>query len=246
MPPPKKCPDPGAPAWMLTFGDMNTLLLTFFVFLITTMTVDIKKFNLVLSAFQGAIGVMEQGKSINLTREELMNMGQKTERLGQQKQIVRPTQEVQQILGWISKNFKKKEVQVQITERGFKILLTDEAIFERGSDRLTPDARNLVGRIAYFLNTVVPRDNLRVEGHTDDVPIEGARGFRSNLVLSAARAARVYEALENFGVRPERMSIAGYGAMRPVKRREGESIEAWRARNRRVEIVVLWRQGESG
>jgi len=225
---------------MVTFGDMNTLLLTFFVFLITTMTIDVRKFNLVLSAFQGAVGVLEQGRTINLTNEELMNMGTTTARLGKEDDIVRPRQEVQQILGWIQQNLQEANAMVEISERGMKVLLTDKAIFDVGSDEVKPEGAELLDRIAFFLNTIVPGDDFRIEGHTDDKPIEGGRRFQSNLELSAARAARVYEHFQRQGIRKERMSIAGYGEARLLPRREGEDKEAWRSRCRRVEIAVIW------
>lgn len=225
---------------MVTFSDMNTLLLTFFVFLITTMTIDIKKFNLVISAFQGAVGVLEQGRSINLTNEELMNMGTTTAKLGQSDDIVRPRQEVQQILGWIQQNLQEANAMVEVSERGMKVLLTDKAIFDVGSDEVKPEGAELLGRIAFFLNTIVPGDDFRIEGHTDDRPLEGGRRFRSNLDLSAARAARVYENFQRQGIRKERMSIAGYGEARPLPRKPDEDEETWRGRCRRVEIAVIW------
>lgn len=238
----KKCPV-GTPGWMATFADMNTLLLTFFVLLVSTMTIDIKKFNLVLSAFKGAVGVLEQGRTINLTREELMNSGQKPERLAKQDDITRPRQEVQQVLGWISQSSDRQEIQAEVTERGLKILLTDKVLFGPGSAELSTRGANLISEIANnFLKVVVPDDNIRIEGYTDDLPQEGS-AFRSNLELSAARAASVYYLLEKMGIVKKRMSIAGYGDQRSMPRRDNETIEDWRNRNRRVEIVVIWKEG---
>lgn len=238
-----------APQWMITFGDMNTLLLCFFVFLVTVMTLDVRKFNLVLSAFQSAVGVLEEGKSINLTQEELLNMGQRPEKLGAGQEIVQPQAGVDRVMGWLEQNIVqggRNEVQVEVNERGLKIMLTDKALFERGSDQLRPEADELVGKLVFFLNNIVPSDEFRIEGHTDDVALEGLNLFRSNLDLSAARAARIYERLARDGVSKARMSIAGYGEMRPLERRDGEDIETWRARNRRVEIAVIWKENENG
>jgi chemotaxis protein MotB len=77
---------------------------------------------------------------------------------------------------------------------------------------------------------------LRVEGHTDDVPIHTVR-FRSNWNLSTARATRVVEFLSTrAGIAPARLSAAGYGEFHP---RGPNDSPAGRARNRRVDIVVL-------
>lgn len=237
----QKKPEEGPPAWLTTFGDMNTLLLTFFVFLITTMTIDIKKFNLVLSAFQSAVGVLEEGRTISLLREELMSLGNRPEKLGEQEDVVRPTRVEEMILGWVRDLQKDVQVRTEVTERGVSVLLTDATLFAPGQADLRPSAQPLLNRIATFLREVVPYAEIRVEGHTDDRPIEGG-AFRSNMELSAARAASVFSYLAEQNVDSRRMSIAAYGALRPLERRGDESLEEWRARNRRVEIAVLWKK----
>lgn len=232
--------------WMTTFADMTTLLLVFFVLLISMMTIDVKKFNLVLSAFRDAVGVLEQGSSINLTQEELMNMGQRPEVLAERDEIIRPKHEVQQVLGWISENMERQDVQVEVTQRGFKIMLTDEALFDQGSSEIKPEARALMERIGFFLQTIVPGEEFRIEGHTDDVPIEEKAKFGSNIELSASRATTVYDYLHGTGIDPTRMSVVGYGPNKPQARRPDESLEDWRARNRRVEIAVIWKEEANG
>ena len=63
--------NPGSPAWMATYGDMVTLLLCFFVLLFALSTIDMQKFKIIMSSFQGSIGVLEAGKTIE--NEELIN-----------------------------------------------------------------------------------------------------------------------------------------------------------------------------
>jgi chemotaxis protein MotB len=99
---------------------------------------------------------------------------------------------------------------------------------------MTPTARELVGRVAL---AVKPFDRaLRIEGHTDNVPIS-TREFRSNWELSAVRAATVIGFLiERVEFDPRRLSAAGYGEFHP--RVANDSADN-RARNRRVDIVIL-------
>jgi chemotaxis protein MotB len=118
--------------------------------------------------------------------------------------------------------------------RGLVLSLPVEATFATGSADVQRDAQQLIGRIA---STVQPLGNaLRIEGHTDDVPIRTAR-YESNWELSTARASAVVAFLiHGAGVEPARLSAAGYSEFHP--RAPNDNAEN-RARNRRVDIVVL-------
>ena len=107
-------------------------------------------------------------------------------------------------------------------------------IWWRCGDELSPTAEVLIGRVAAVLADAP--NQVRVEGHTDDVPIHTWR-FNSNWDLSTARATRVVEFLSSrAGIAPARLSAAGYGEFHP---RASNDTAASRARNRRVDIVVL-------
>jgi chemotaxis protein MotB len=118
--------------------------------------------------------------------------------------------------------------------RGLVLSLPVEATFATGSADTQPDALALIGRIATALR---PLGNaLRIEGHTDDVPIHTAR-YGSNWELSTARASAVVAYLiVKAQVEPERLSAAGYAQFHP---RVANDSPVNRARNRRVDIVVL-------
>jgi chemotaxis protein MotB len=118
--------------------------------------------------------------------------------------------------------------------RGLVLSLPEGATFDVGRAEVSASARDLMARIA---ETLRPLDNaIRIEGHTDDTPIHTAR-YGSNWELSTARASAVVAYLiETHAFGPERLSAAGYGEFHP--RVANDSAEN-RARNRRVDIVVL-------
>ena len=121
-----------------------------------------------------------------------------------------------------------------MTPEGFVISLHELGFFDSGEARLMPGAGDKIKRIAEVLMQYGL--DMRVEGHTDDVPIHNAQ-FASNWDLSTARAMAVAMMLVNeSGVDPQKISIAGYGQYHPAA--TNDTPEGRRA-NRRVDIVVV-------
>jgi len=126
------------------------------------------------------------------------------------------------------------KLQVLLETRGIVVSLRDQSSFTSGSDEIQPSALNSIGEVASIIRELP--NSVRLEGHTDSVPIHNAR-FRDNWSLSAARSAAVLGLLESrFGIPAMRLAIAAYADNRPAA--ENESAEG-RARNRRVDIVIL-------
>lgn len=113
------------------------------------------------------------------------------------------------------------------------IRMKSAILFSEAQAVLTPQAREVLAGLAPVLARAPSR--LRVEGHTDDVPIHSPQ-FPSNWELSTARAISVIQYLEEQGFEPERLSVAGYGEFHPFVPNDSSQS---RALNRRVEIVVL-------
>jgi chemotaxis protein MotB len=124
-------------------------------------------------------------------------------------------------------------IEMTTNSRGFVISLPEAGSFPAGSAELSPAAIAVMADLAERLRDVP--NAIRVEGHTDDVPISTPQ-FASNWALSTARATRVVELLIDEGIDPGRLAVAGYAEHRP--RLPNDSPSA-RARNRRVDIVVL-------
>lgn len=133
------------------------------------------------------------------------------------------------------------EIQIGMTERGLVVSFAQTTLFPSGEDVISPDAYEGVGKVASAIARMP--NHIRLEGHTDAVPINTPR-FHSNWDLSSARAIALLKILtERFGVPPDKLSVAGYADTAPVASNEtGEG----RARNRRVDIVILNDQGAKG
>jgi len=236
-----------APFYMLTFGDLNSLLLTFFVLLIASASFDVKKFNLIVSAFQGSFGVFSGGKLV--TPADLPDLGVKPTEISESAGSIvsiakRESSDVSEELRQAVSDGK---VEIQESEEGLVIQVTDQMLFDQGSpDLKAADAKKLLSKVGKVLNSIEGlRDrNIRIEGHTDDLstPFEN-RGIsyksNSNWELSALRATNVLRFLNETGVDAKRLSAAGYGEFKPLPKKPDETDDQWRARNRRVDIVVL-------
>lgn len=118
--------------------------------------------------------------------------------------------------------------------RGLVVSMPDDAAFPTGSADATADARRLIGRVGEALRSVPNR--IRIEGHTDDVPIRTPK-YASNWELSTARASAVVAFLiTEAKIDPRRLSAAGYGEFHPLNPND---TGPRRARNRRVDVVIL-------
>ncbi len=129
---------------------------------------------------------------------------------------------------------KSGKVQLKMTARGLIISLREAAFFASGDDTVAPASYPILGKICEVIAQV--SNPLRLEGHTDSIPIHNSR-FRSNWELSAARAIATMELLRTrFGMEPERMAIAGYAENAPS---DTNDTDEGRSHNRRVDLVVL-------
>jgi chemotaxis protein MotB len=126
------------------------------------------------------------------------------------------------------------KLEVSLETRGIVVSLRDRSYFKSGSDEVTVAALNSIGEVASVIRELP--NSVRLEGHSDSVPIHTQK-FRDNWSLSAARSAAVLTALElRFGIPAGRLAIAAYADNQPLA--ANESAEG-RARNRRVDIVIL-------
>ncbi len=133
---------------------------------------------------------------------------------------------------------EKGQLQVSLQHRGLVISLRDASFFSAGDDVIYPGAYSTIEKIAQVIRQLP--NPVRLEGHTDAVPIHTSR-FRTNWELSAARGIATLELLSSrFGVPPGRMAVAGYAETMPLE--SNATIEG-RAHNRRVDVVILSETG---
>ncbi len=124
-------------------------------------------------------------------------------------------------------------ITVRRTELWIEVEINSDILFPTGSATLEGSARQSLGTLADVLRDVP--NGVRVEGHTDNIPIATAQ-YPSNWELSAARAASVVHLFADHGVQPQRLAMMGYGEFRP---RESNALAEGRNRNRRVMVIIL-------
>jgi chemotaxis protein MotB len=136
----------------------------------------------------------------------------------------------------LSQEISDKQVLLERTNRGLIISMANDILFDSGKAKLKKDAYPILKKIAVVLNENVPERDVGVEGHTDNLPIKHS-SWKSNWELSTARATSVLHYLiDECQVAPQRLSAIGYGEFRPIA---SNDTKAGRAKNRRVEIIIL-------
>lgn len=134
----------------------------------------------------------------------------------------------------IDQNHYDKSIKLEENDRGIVIHILDEILFPSGSANLNAGSLVILNKIASILKKL-PND-IRVEGHTDNVPIH-TEAFPSNWHLSIARALNTaYYLINSEGLMPDKVSIVGYSEYKPI---DSNNTPEGRANNRRVDIVIL-------
>jgi len=220
-----------APPWMISWADMTTLLWACFVLLWSFSTLDLVKFQKAMSSLHGAFGVLEGGAMVlspgdipSPYRSDLL-----VEASGARMEEIK-----QRVKRQAEESGYGDSIETSIDARGLMIRFADTALFDPGKTDLKPGVIPVLDSIATELSQI--SNLVQVEGHTDSTPINTVQ-FPSNWELSTGRAAEiVHYMIEVGGIAPERMSAAGYAFYHPVA---PNTTSEGRARNRRVDIIVL-------
>lgn len=222
------------PLWLATYSDMVTQLLAFFVLIVALSSMDVAKFHQANLSIKSAFGLLPSGRSI-LYEEGLNTAGDEEagrspfERDWEQLMSVG-----ERVRGAVAKAGLTGQVDLAVEERGLVIRFADRVLFDSGKALLKSDARVILDSVGEILKNIP--NLIRVEGHTDNVPINTER-YPSNWELSTARATVVVRYfIERGFLPPGRLSAAGYGEFKPVASNENEE---GRRRNRRVDVVIL-------
>ncbi|MGE3724467.1 MAG: flagellar motor protein MotB [Candidatus Sericytochromatia bacterium] len=225
--------------WMVSFADFMTLLFALFVVLFAVSSVDQQKYQQMTESVEKAFGVIpQQGDGLLESRPGTPS----------QVSIVPPvvqyppmnpvksspdktTEQMQNLLKQAPELAKMMSLRQE--ERGLVLQLQESLFFDSGSAQLKPNALPPLKKLVAALEKMPL--SLRVEGHTDNIPVKGS--FGSNWALSAARATQVLQfLLQHSKIQPQRLSMAGYGEYHPIA---SNSDESGRRKNRRVDIVLL-------
>ena len=227
----------GEAGWITTFSDMMSLLLTFFILLFSISSVETVKFKQILESIQSALGVENVPEAGTREGLEMVNIEaqSKTDAVDEfggmvKKELNKIKSSVEE---FIEKNQLNGHVSVKVDDRGAVITISDFVLFPEGSATFTPSAKPILKKMTPLLKQFPYL--VRVEGHTDNLPISNSK-YPSNWELSAARAAGIVRFYVRNGIDPHRLVAVGYAEFRPIA---DNSTPEGREKNRRVEIVYV-------
>jgi len=221
----------GAPAWVVTFGDLMSLLLCFFVLLLSFSEMDRNKYRIVSGAMKNAFGIQRKRPVFESPKGQKMI----SKEFDQAIVLVKVQDVIDPILQELEQEFKefKDSIDIVVEEDEVTIRMMGEATFDTGQTILRKEFAPLLLKIGTVLGKT--KGQIIIAGHTDNVPLKGGP-YKSNLGLSMARAGSVAEfLLKSTSLDPKRISAMGFGEHRPL---ESNDTKQGRQKNRRVEIIV--------
>jgi len=215
-------------AWMVTFSDLITLLITFFVLLLSMSSMDTKKLKEMFGSLQGALGVLEYGKNTEINANPIVSLSGFEE-----SEVAKAAHTLQDMMAQQRRGsgFSLSGVEVFADARGLIVRLPNKILFKSGSTALSPSVLPFLDDIAGFLARTGYL--VRVEGHTDNVALSSSV---SNWELSMNRAIKVLRYLIDKGqLSPRGFSAVGYADQKPIAPNDSEE---GRAKNRRAELII--------
>ena len=223
----KKKDDVKTDAWLASYGDLMTLLCTFFILLLSFSNIEVAKFKRFMSSLQGSSGVLGEQDGSSIVQKEMSKPDLAEINQDVLKQFIEGLENENEAL------MEDGGVTFEQTDDGLIIRIGSPLLFESGGDILKIDSYPILKKIADLINIV--KCNVRVVGHTDNRPIHSVR-FPSNWDLSAARAMVVLKYFVNTCyVNPRIIEAVGKGQYDPIA---SNDILEERRRNRRVEILL--------
>lgn len=261
--PPQKQESAGVPAWVMTFADLMTLLMCFFVLLLAFSEMDAAKFKQLSGSMKDAFGVQAEievrsipkGTSVvaqefspgrpdpsalNQVRQFTIDSNRNTlDALSREiKEIEETREHARRLRLALKKEIEQGSVSIETEGKRIIVRILENASFDSGFAYVRTDFKPALVKIGELIDN--NSGKITVSGHTDNIPIRNER-FRSNWELSTSRAVSVaHDVLDASTLSPENIMVTGHADTRP--RASNESIEN-RAKNRRVEISIV-RGGE--
>ncbi|MCX7025548.1 MAG: flagellar motor protein MotB [Spirochaetes bacterium] len=227
----------GIGEWVVTYGDMVTLLLCFFVAMFTTTDAEVTQINVMISSLNN-IGMGGSTGGNTLSTGKLAELGNTIASLPSLEKGKMLATAKKKAIALFQPEIQSNKVRISSDERGVVISLMSDAFFRPGSAELDiEETRDTLLRLADLLNSKELADRrFRIEGHTDSSPVDPAGKWGSNWELSAARSINTLKYIADFGVEERRFSVAGFADTVPIALND---TEEGRAYNRRVDIVII-------
>ncbi len=225
----KKCKNiiikQGLDDWVMTYGDMMSLLLTFFVLIVSFSSMQETKFNQAAASLADAFGVMSSPESVIEFNTPIVPNHSPSE----DAEVLYEVRSVEKLL--LDEGLED-QVSVKVTDEGVLFRINAPFMFGSGGAELKNEPKSVLDKLAGFF-TKYPY-KVKVQGHTDSVPINSNK-FPSNWELSASRAVSVARYFQGKGIPPEQIEATGFGEHRPIA--DNATAEG-RSKNRRVEIFL--------
>jgi len=233
----KKCPacPKCMPGWLAAFGDLMSLLLCFFVLLLSMSTMDAKKIEEAIGSLAGALSVLEGGTRTEISRErnQLASPIESSDETSKKKVTESAKSAITEINEML-KTSGNPEISLEETESGFIIRLPDGLLFAPGSAVIqNEDALLFLKRIALIVKRLPEAMQINARGHTDINPPDSSSPFKDNWELSTARAVSVAKELIKNKIPPRKITASGKAEFDPLT---SNATEEGRAKNRRVEL----------
>ncbi|MDA0745097.1 MAG: OmpA family protein [bacterium] len=224
------CPK-GLPGWLATFGDLMSLLLTFFVLLLSFSTTTVTQLNSAMGALQGALGMLSGEPELSLPIRQSLP---RTEgNLSQAEVIAKAASEMEEA---VEEAGLQGDVMLEESSTGIVIRVDNKLFFGTGESDLKPSALSVLDKLAKILKPLPNQVN--VQGHSDNQSINTEQ-YASNWELSGMRALQVARHfIQKGNISPDRIWITGYSQYRPLV---PNTTEENRRKNRRVEIHILYK-----
>lgn len=218
----------GYSSFTVLFTSLSVILLAFFILLNSMAVIDDKKVRKALGSVLGSFGILSGGFLFEKGEGVLPFVSP----------IVKKKIDFQDTLSGLERYLVESGVgddaSIQQSKQGVVITIASKVIFSSGSEEIDPKAFKILDKISQLIKAT--RNHVRIEGHTDNVPIKTIK-FPSNWELSTARAVSVLRYILSKGeISPDRLSAVGYGEHHPLV--ENTTLEN-RAKNRRVSIVFV-------
>ena len=224
----------GAPLWIVTFGDLMSLLLCFFVLLLSFSEMDRQKYKELSGSLQDAFGVQREKQVFDNPQGQKIiakNFDQEAITLSKETDILEQVREA--IKGSFGPYADLIEFDSDDVHK-VRIRLMGESTFNSGRADIRGTMKPLLGKIADVFKD--NEETIIIAGHTDNVPLRAGSQFKTNLQLSMARAASVADFFLTQGlIDPSRISTMGFGQYRPI---DTNDTPDGRKKNRRVEIIL--------
>jgi chemotaxis protein MotB len=238
--PPKEEVEEGAPAWMSTFADLATLLMTFFVLLLSFATMDAQKFRDMAGSVKDAFGVQTETiafspKSSSDLFDQLLQKAEDESKEEKEEssdsQAMMSMEQMMAIVEAVFQEMGDESVEVIQDQDGVMVRVEGKVIYDSGTARVREEGKPILELVAKLMERY--RFDLKILGHTDSVGISTEK-FPSNWELSGARSAAALRYMLERGANPERLIAVGFADSRPIA--QNDNFKG-RARNRRVEFL---------